>query len=61
MAPALWVFVEIGTTPIGSILGRWISEAGCLGSLCSLDLGAGLLAAPGAAPVHTPPHPDARL
>ena len=39
-ATALCVSVEIGTTPIGSTLGRWISEAGCPGWLCSLDLGA---------------------
>jgi MFS family permease len=58
---ALWVFVYIGTTPIGSILTGWITEAG--GPRVALLVGSGacLLAAAIAARVHTPPNPDAAL
>jgi MFS family permease len=58
---ALWVFVYIGTTPIGSIITGWITTAG--GPRASLLLGAGacLVAAAIAARVHTPPNPDAAL
>jgi MFS family permease len=58
---ALWVFVYIGTTPIGGILTGWIAGAG--GARVALLVGSGacLLAAAIAARVHTPPHPDAAL
>jgi MFS family permease len=58
---ALWVFVYIGTTPIGSILTGWITAAG--GPRAALVVGAGacFVAAGIAARVHTPPDPDALL
>ena len=58
---ALWVFVYIGTTPIGSVLTGWITQAA--GPRTALLLGAGscLIAAGLGARVHTPPHPDAAL
>ena len=58
---ALWVFVYIGTTPIGSILTGWIAEVG--GPRVALLVGSAacLLAAGMAARVHTPPNPDAAL
>jgi len=58
---ALWVFVYIGTTPIGSVLTGWITEAG--GPRVALLVGSGacLAAAAIAARVHTPPHPDTLL
>jgi len=58
---ALWVFVYIGTTPLGSILTGWITEAG--GPRIALLVGsAACLVATGiAARVHTPPNPDAAL
>jgi MFS family permease len=58
---ALWVFVYLGTTPIGSILTGWIISAG--GPRVALLVGSGacLVAAMLAAFVHTPPNPDAPL
>ncbi|HXW35358.1 MAG TPA: MFS transporter [Acidimicrobiales bacterium] len=58
---ALWVFVYIGTTPIGSILTGWITEAG--GARVALLVGSGacLVAALMAAFTRTPPNPDATL
>ena len=58
---ALWVFVYLGTTPIGSILTGWIISAS--GPRVALLVGAGacLAAAVLAAFVHTPPHPDEAL
>ena len=58
---ALWVFVYLGTTPIGSILTGWIISAS--GPRVALVVGAGacLAAAVLAAFVRTPPHPDALL
>jgi MFS family permease len=58
---ALWVFVYIGTTPIGSVLTGWITAEG--GPRVALLVGSGacLLAAGIAARVHTPPNPDAAL
>jgi MFS family permease len=58
---ALWVFVYLGTTPIGSILSGWIISAG--GPRAALFVGAGscLVAAGIASRVHTPPDPDAAL
>jgi MFS family permease len=58
---ALWVFVYIGTTPIGSILTGWVTEVG--GPRVALLVGSGscFLAAGIASRVHTPPDPDAAL
>ena len=58
---ALWVFVYLGTTPIGSIVTGWIIAAS--GPRVALLVGSGacLAAAVLAAFVHTPPHPDAAL
>ncbi len=58
---ALWVFVYIGTTPIGSILTGWISASS--GPRAALLVGAASCLAAGlvAARVHTPPHPDDSL
>jgi MFS family permease len=58
---ALWVFVYIGTTPIGSVLTGWVT--GFAGARAALLVGAGacLVAAGIAFRVQTPPHPDAEL
>jgi MFS family permease len=58
---ALWVFVYLGTTPIGSILTGWIISTG--GPRVALLVGSGacLAAAILAAFVHTPAHPDDAL
>jgi len=58
---ALFIFVYIGTTPIGNILTGWISSAA--GPRVALLAGAGacLVAAIIGARVHTPPNPDAAL
>jgi MFS family permease len=58
---ALWVFVYIGTTPIGSILTGWITSVG--GPRVALLVGAGscAIAAALASFVHTPANPDASL
>ena len=58
---ALWVFVYIGTTPVGSVLSGWIS--GAAGARVALLVGAAacLVAAGIAVRVRTPPHPDAAL
>jgi MFS family permease len=58
---ALWVFVYIGTTPIGSIITGAISSAS--GPRAALLAGAAacLVAAGIASRVHTPPHLDAAL
>jgi MFS family permease len=58
---ALWVFVYIGTTPIGSVLSGWIMAGG--GPRAALVVGAGacVVAAALAARVKTPPHPDDAL
>ena len=58
---ALFVFVYLGTTPIGSVLSGWISSAG--GPRVALLVGAGacLVAAFIGSRVHTPPNPDAAL
>jgi MFS family permease len=56
---ALFVFVYIGTTPIGSVLSGWISPTG--GPRVALLVGAGacLVAALIGSRVRTPPNPDA--
>ena len=58
---ALFVFVYLGTTPIGSVLSGWISSAG--GPRIALLVGAGacLAAALIGLRVRTPPNPDAAL
>jgi MFS family permease len=58
---ALWVFVYIGTTPIGSVLTGWITKAGGPRAALLVGSGACLVAAALAARVHTPPNPDALL
>jgi MFS family permease len=52
---ALWIFVYIGTTPIGSVLTGWIADVG--GSRSALLVGAGscLVASALASRVRTPP------
>jgi len=58
---ALWVYVYIGTTPVGSIItGAIISAAGVRAALLT-GAAACLAAAAIAARVHTPPHADAAL
>ena len=58
---ALWVFVYIGTTPVGTVLTGWIS--GAEGPRAALLVGAGACAVAGilTAFVPTPPDPDASL
>jgi predicted MFS family arabinose efflux permease len=58
---ALWVYVYIGTTPVGSIItGAIISAAGVRAALLT-GAAACLVAAAIASRVHTPPHADAVL
>ena len=58
---ALWVYVYIGTTPVGSIItGAIISAAGVRAALLT-GAAACLIAAAIASRVHTPPHADAAL
>lgn len=58
---ALWVFVYIGTTPVGSVLTGWLSSVE--GPRAALWLGSAAcgVAAVLAARVQTPPDPDAYL
>jgi MFS family permease len=58
---ALWVFVYLGTTPIGSILTGWIISAGGPRAALLVGSGACLAAAVLAAFVHTPANPDQAL
>jgi MFS family permease len=58
---ALWVFVYLGTTPIGSIVTGWIIAAGGPRTALLVGSAACLAAAALAAFVHTPPNPDAAL
>jgi MFS family permease len=58
---ALWVFVYLGTTPIGSIVTGWIIAAGGPRTALLVGSGACLAAAVLAAFVHTPPNPDEAL
>jgi MFS family permease len=58
---ALWVFVYIGTTPIGSVLSGWIMAGGGPRAALLVGTGACLVAALIGARVHTPPDPDAAL
>ncbi|MEU0503074.1 MFS transporter [Nocardia sp. NPDC005998] len=58
---ALWVFVYLGTTPIGSVISGWITDSS--GPRAALLVGAAacLVATGVAARVHTPPNPDAAV
>ena len=58
---ALWVFVYLGTTPIGSIVTGWIISAGGPRAALLVGSGACLAAAVLAAFVHTPANPDQAL
>ncbi|HEY1703296.1 MAG TPA: MFS transporter [Trebonia sp.] len=58
---ALWVFVYMGTTPIGSIVTGAITSAGGARTSPLAGAAACLVAAVIAARVHTPPNPDAAL
>jgi MFS family permease len=58
---ALWVFVYLGTTPIGSVVTGWITAAGGPRRALLVGSGACLVAAAIAARVRTPPDPDAAL
>jgi MFS family permease len=58
---ALWVFVYIGTTPIGTIITGWITQTGGPRTALLVGSGACVAAALLAAFVRTPPHPDAQL
>jgi hypothetical protein len=58
---ALWVFVYIGTTPVGSVLSGWIMAGGGPRAALLTGTGACLVAAAIGARVHTPPNPDAAL
>jgi MFS family permease len=58
---ALWVFVYMGTTPIGSIITGQIISAGGARLALLTGTAACLVAAAIAARVHTPPHVDAAL
>jgi MFS family permease len=58
---ALWVFVYLGTTPIGSILTGWIISGGGPRVAFLVGSGACLAAAALALFIHTPPHPDEAL
>ena len=58
---ALWVFVYLGTTPIGSLLTGWIISIGGPRAALLVGSGACLAAAALATFVHTPPNPDAAL
>ena len=58
---ALWVFVYMGTTPVGCIITGAISSAGGPRVALLTGTGACLVAAAIASRVRTPPHPDAAL
>jgi MFS family permease len=58
---ALWVFVYIGTTPVGTVLTGWITAAGGPRAALLVGSGACVVAAGLAARVHTPPNPDSAL
>jgi hypothetical protein len=58
---ALWVYVYLGTTPVGNIItGAIVSAAGARAALLT-GAAACLAAAAIASRVHTPPHVDAAL
>jgi MFS family permease len=58
---ALWIFVYLGTTPLGNVLSGWICSAASPRVALLTGAGACLVAAMIAARVHTPPHPDDAL
>jgi MFS family permease len=52
---ALWIFVYIGTTPIGSVLTGWIADVGGARSALLVGAGSCLVASVFASRVRTPP------
>lgn len=58
---ALFVFVYLGTTPIGSALTGWITSAASPRVALLVGAAACLVAAAIGSRVHTPPHPDDAL
>jgi MFS family permease len=58
---ALWVFVYIGTSPVGTVLTGWITSLGGPRTALLVGAGACIVAAGLAARVHTPPNPDLAL
>jgi MFS family permease len=58
---ALWVFVYIGTTPVGTILTGWVTTVGGPRTALLVGAAACVVAAGLAACVHTPSNPDGAL
>jgi MFS family permease len=58
---ALWIFVYLGTTPVGNILAGWLSAAAGPRAVLLAGATSCLAAAALAARVHTPPDVDAEL
>jgi MFS family permease len=58
---ALWVYIYLGTTPVGSIITGAITSAAGPRVAQLTGTAAGLVAAAIASRVHTPPHADAAL
>jgi MFS family permease len=58
---ALFVFVYLGTSPIGNVLTGWISSASGPRGALLVGAGACVVAAALGARVRTPPHPDVAL
>jgi hypothetical protein len=58
---ALWVFVYIGTTRIGSLLSGWIINAGGPRAALLVGVGSCVVAAGIVARVHPPPDPDTAM
>jgi MFS family permease len=58
---ALWVFVYLGTTPIGNIASGWLSAAAGPRAVLLAGAGSCVVAAVMASRVHTPPDVDAQL
>jgi MFS family permease len=58
---ALWIFVYLGTTPVGNILAGWLSAAAGPRAVLLAGAASCLVAAALAARVHTPPDVDAEL
>jgi MFS family permease len=58
---ALWIFVYLGTTPVGNVLSGWICSAASPRVALLTGAVACVVVAMVALRVHTPPHPDAAL
>jgi MFS family permease len=58
---ALWVFVYVGTTPIGTVVTGWVTATGGPRAALLMGTGACVVAAGVASRVHTPPNPDLAL